>query len=195
MAPILTVASDGAVHTTADFENGAADILGLSASDRAEMLSSGTSTVLRDRSNWAYYYLYRAGLLDRPSRARYVITQRGRDVLRSHPQNIDQKVLKQFAEFREYLGKSRKGNAPVESSDTQIAALQTPQGAIEEAYAVLQQQLATELLDQIMAKSPAFFEELVVKLLVKMGYGGSEQDARVTAARAMVGSTGSVYFA
>jgi restriction system protein len=181
MIPTLTIASDGAVHTTADFEQGSAEILKLSSEDRAQMLASGSMTVLRDRTGWAYYHLFRAGLLDRPSRGRYSITARGLKTLQENPQGIDQKYLKQFPEYIEYLAPKPKdgsvGAVPVVVSDT---AGQTPQGIIDDAYKLLQQQLAVDLLEQIAAKSPAFFEELVIRLLVKMGYGGSEQDARVT---------------
>ncbi len=180
MVPILSVARDGIVHTTADFEAGAADLLKLSVDDRAEMLSSGSMTVLRDRVGWAFYHMYRAGLLDRPARGRYVITPRGQQALQDSPQGIDQKYLKQFASYREYLTKSKEAVPSSTEAPTNEPATQTPQGAIEAAYKVLQQQLAAELLEQVMAKSPAFFEDLVLKLLVKMGYGGSEQDARVT---------------
>jgi len=41
----------------------------------------------------------------------------------------------------------------------------------------LERQLADELLNQVKLNSPGFFERLVVELLVKMGYGGSFEDA------------------
>ena len=181
MTPILTIASDGTVHSTADFERGAADMLNLSAEDQAQMLASGSMTVLRDRTGWAYYHLFRAGLLDRPSRGRYCITARGIEALREHPTGIDQRYLKRYPEYMDYLAPKLKegspGTAPIVRADS---STQTPQGVIDDAYKVLQQQLAGDLLEQIGAKSPAFFEDLVIKLLVKMGYGGSEHDARVT---------------
>jgi restriction system protein len=181
MVPILTVAADGAVHSTADFEKGSADILKLSAEDRAQMLASGSMTVLRDRVGWAYYHLFRAGLLDRSSRGRYNITARGLQSLKEKPAGIDQKYLKKFPEYMEYLApKSKEGSASPIPPLTGDVGTQTPQGIIDDAYKVLQQRLANDLLDQIAAKSPSFFENLVIKLLVKMGYGGSEHDARVT---------------
>ncbi|MGI4826876.1 MAG: restriction endonuclease [Janthinobacterium lividum] len=181
MLPILSIASDGTVHSTAEFEQGAADLLNLSVEDRGQMLSSGSMTVLRDRTGWAYYHLFRAGLLDRPSRGRYAITARGQQSLKENPNGIDQKFLKGFPEYLEYLApKPKEGSTAVVVASVSESSPQTPQGMIEEAYKLLQEQLAVELLEQITAKPPAFFEELVIKLLVKMGYGGSEQDARVT---------------
>lgn len=181
MIPILTIASDKAVHTTADFEKGSADILNLSTEDRAQMLASGSMTVLRDRTGWAYYHLFRAGLLDRPTRGRYSITARGLKTLQDSSKGIDQKYLKQFPKYMEYLAPKPKDGLVVTAMPAVTdAAVQTPQGTIDDAYKLLQQQLAADLLEQIAAKSPAFFEDLVIRLLVKMGYGGSEQDARVT---------------
>ena len=48
---------------------------------------------------------------------------------------------------------------------------------IEDIYQKVHKELAEELLDQIKSKKPAFFEELVIDLLVAMGYGGSHEDA------------------
>jgi restriction system protein len=181
MVPILRVASDGKVHSTAEFEEGSADLLKLSVEDRAQMLASGSMTVLRDRVGWAYYHLYRAGLLERSGRGRYCLTARGKQALTENPAGIDQKYLKRFPEYVEYLTPKAKDGVPSLPSTTGSGAgTQTPQGIIDDAYRVLQQQLANELLEQIATKSPSFFENLVIKLLVKMGYGGSEQDARVT---------------
>ena len=153
----------------------------LSTEDRAQMLASGSMTVLRDRVGWAYYHLFRAGLLDRPRRGHYTITPRGLEALKENPAGIDQKYLKRFPEYLEYLTPKQKDGSvspgPIAIADD---AAQTPQGVIDEAYKLLQQQLANDLLEQIVAKSPSFFEELVIKLLVRMGYGGSEHDARVT---------------
>jgi restriction system protein len=180
-APILTIASDGLVHSTAEFERGSADLLKLSADDRAQMLASGSMTVLRDRTGWAYYHLFRAGLLDRPSRGRYSITVRGLQALKENPTGLDQKYLKKFPEYLEYLApRPKEGDISPTAIPIADAVTQTPQGIIDGAYKTLQQKLANELLEQIAAKSPGFFEDLVIKLLVKMGYGGSENDARVT---------------
>jgi len=181
LIPILKIASDGKIHTPREFEDGAAEMLHLTPEDRSLMLGSGSMTVLRDRTGWAYYHLYRAGLLDRPQRAKYQITKRGLEVLGEKPDGIDQKYMRRFPEYLEYLAPKVKDGDSVNAVPAVIeeAAQQTPQGLIDSAYSVLQKKLAQDLLEQISTKSPAFFEELVVKLLVRMGYGGSQQDASV----------------
>jgi restriction system protein len=57
--------------------------------------------------------------------------------------------------------------APSSTSDEQIAA----------ASKTLDQALRDALLARILEASPAFFEKLIVDLLLKMGYGGAREDA------------------
>lgn len=177
LVPILRVASDGQNHTPPQFEEGAATALGLSDEERTAMLGSGSMTVVKDRTGWAYYHLYRAGLLQRPARGTYAITDRGRTILAEFPERIDQKVLRRFQEYLDYLtpnGDRRNGVAGIAKID---ASSETPQQSIQQAFRLLQMRLAQDVLDAILAQSPAFFEGLVVNLLVKMGYGGSRDDA------------------
>jgi restriction system protein len=54
---------------------------------------------------------------------------------------------------------------------------QTPEETIEAEYLALRHELAQELLETVKGQSPAFFERLVVDLLVMMGYGGTRKDA------------------
>lgn len=48
---------------------------------------------------------------------------------------------------------------------------------LEEGYQRIRDELVNDLLDRVKECSPEFFERLVVELLVKMGYGGSQADA------------------
>lgn len=52
-----------------------------------------------------------------------------------------------------------------------------PEKSIEGNYQRIQEELAAELLRKIQDNTPIFFEKLVIDLLVKMGYGGSREDA------------------
>ncbi len=54
---------------------------------------------------------------------------------------------------------------------------QTPEDALASAYGTLRSNLEAEILEQVKSMSPAFFERVVIDLLVAMGYGGSRQDA------------------
>ena len=53
----------------------------------------------------------------------------------------------------------------------------TPEELLEKSHQKLVNSLADELLENIKACSPSFFERLVVELLLAMGYGGTRADA------------------
>lgn len=118
----------------------------------------------------------KAGLLDSPKRATFVITQTGLDTLKKNPNRIDAKYLRQFPAFLEFQNASR-GDNDSEEVVTAETNEQTPEENLEKAYQRIRKSLASELLNKVVELSPTFFERLVVELLVKMGYGGSIKDA------------------
>jgi restriction system protein len=145
----------------------------LTADERGKLLPSGASTVIGNRVGWARTYMKKAGLVDSTRRGFIRVTDRGLDVLRRKPKRIDVKFLDQFPEFIEFRTLRREETAPPAPS----AAETTPEEALEEAYQRLRVGVESEVLQRVKSASPAFFERLVVDLLVKMGYGGSFRDA------------------
>jgi restriction system protein len=85
--------------------------------------------------------------------------------------------LEQFPEFQEFRATANKNKDEVKSSVSIATSEQTPEEALEFAHQSIRQSLAQELLSRILSCSPRFFEDLVVELLVAMGYGGSRRDA------------------
>ena len=119
----------------------------------------------------------KAGLVYYPSRGMVAITERGLSLLSQQPDRIDNKLLKQYPEFLEFQSlRNDRDTAEVEINSS-LEETQTPEEIIDQAYLSIRQSLAQELLDTVQSMSPAFFEKLVVELLVKMGYGGSIKDA------------------
>jgi restriction system protein len=114
--------------------------------------------------------------LQSPKRGIFKITERGQQVLASNPSRIDAKYLEQWPEFIEFRDASKPTSESPQSEELALAKT-TPEESIEIAYQGLREQLAQELLTRILSCSPTFFEQLVVELLVKMGYGGSRRDA------------------
>ncbi len=173
--PLLLIANDEHEHTQGDVLDRLARDLRLTDADRRELLPSGRKTRFDDRASWAKTYLQRAGLLESPRRGVFRITERGRQVLRNPPARIDIAFLSQFPEFRQFRRSQgqRSQTQEQESEETE----QTPQEILEASYQNLRRELAQELLQYVKAASAAFFEQLVVDLLVTMGYGGSRQDA------------------
>lgn len=113
----------------------------------------------------------KAGLLEDPKRGQFRITERGRRVLADEPDTVNNKFLRQFDEFHEFI---RNPSLP---DPVQPAPELTPEQALHASYQTLRNSLAADLLEQVKQASPAFFERLVVDVLVRMGYGGSRQEA------------------
>jgi restriction system protein len=174
--PILTCISDGKEHRIRDIYEDLADIFGLTEDDRAELLPSGSQQVYKNRIGWAKTYLKKAGLITSPRRGIIRITERGRGVLQENPKLVDTAYLKKFEEFQVFFGANTDRSDTIKEK-TAIISDQTPQEIIGLNYWKIHNQVADELLEQIGNCTPAFFERLVLDLLVAMGYGGSRQDA------------------
>lgn len=181
MLPLMRLTGDGQEHTTTDAADFVADHFSLTPADREELLPSGTQTKLNNRIAWARFHLIKAGLLQSTGRGRFKITARGQQVVADNPAEINLKLLDQipeFAAFRASIRQNRSSSAPSESSlAIADSTQQTPHELLEASYLILRRELAQELLSRIMSCSPRFFENLVVDLLVTMGYGGSRKDA------------------
>ena len=174
MLPLMNLASDGEEHTMREAFEVLAGEFALTGAQLKELLPSGRQTMFENRVGWARTYLKKAGLLESPRRSHFRITERGYQALARSPEGIDRAFLMQYPEFVAFQ-RPRPGEEgeTVEQEDSD----QTPEEGIESAYQRVRQQLAAELLDAVKSCSPAFFERLVVDLLVKMGYGGTRRDA------------------
>lgn len=180
MAPVLAVLGDGETRRLRDLYALVADHVGLTATQRDEVLSSG---MLRhhDRIGWAVSDLTRAQALDRPSRGHYKITNVGRALLRDHPHGITQKDLRTLPAYTESLAAAQVAKA---STGTPAAAgtrsLLSPAEQIGQAIDLIHADVADDLLGRLHAQEPAFFEQAVLDLLMAMGYGGTEGSATRT---------------
>ena len=177
MLPLLRLAGDGMDHTFKDAVEAIAIEFSLTPEERNELLpSSSRTTLFYNRLAWAKTHMTMAGLLQAPRRGVLCITQRGRELLASQLARIDMKTLQQFPEYE----RARRGDvqASVEPALPAVAFSElTPEESIERAHLSLRKDLARELLESIMQCSPAFFELLIIKLMIKMGYGGSREEA------------------
>ena len=149
----------------------------LTEDDLREMLPSGATTTLGSRVSWACTYMKKAGLLLAPKRGCVSITPRGLEALAKKPAAINAAFLKQYPEFRAFQTKGKNTEQENDTGSQELSLGKTPHEAIESGYQKLRAQLADDLLETVKSCSPAFFERLVVDLLVKMGYGGSLADA------------------
>ncbi|MBI4293425.1 MAG: restriction endonuclease [Betaproteobacteria bacterium] len=184
MVPVLRALETQGPKHRRELSGLVAEHFELSESERTALLPSGKMTVIMSRVGWALAYLKQARLVESPRRGIYQITDRGRQAVTTSPEKIDTEFLMQFPEFREFRERSRA----VATEDTQdSAALDelpsttsdelAPDEALETAYARLRASLEAELLEAVKQGTPTFFEQLVIDLLVKMGYGGSRPEA------------------
>lgn len=177
MRPLLDHVSDGKEHKISEALDYLTLFFALTEEERKQMLPSGQQEQFANRVAWAKTHLRMAGLIKSTGRGIFQITDPGRQVLEKNPERIDLRVLQIQPG---YLGaRSRKkekitAETPAEQGKQQSL---TPAERIEESYQSLREQLGGELLGQLKASSPGFFEKVVVELLVKMGYGGSRKDA------------------
>ncbi|MFP1632916.1 restriction endonuclease [Zhengella sp. ZM62] len=181
MLPVLRHAALGEQRVPEVAER-IADDLGLTLEEREEMLPSGRQRLLHNRIHWAKFYMTKAGLIESPARGRFTASAAGRALLATNPERIDTERLLEIEAFREFYSRSTKaGDDAAASGDERLAEAAsreaTPEERIEEAYAALHAALRADLLDRIRENSPAFFEKLIVDLLVSMGYGGSHRNA------------------
>lgn len=175
MLPLLEFISDGKEYKMRNVTDELAIKFGVTEEEQKELLPSGVAPVFYNRTAWAKTYLKKAGLIDSPKQGIVVISKRGLDVLKKKPSSINVQFLKQFSEFVEFQTSKREDEIETETSEEQ--SIQTPEESLETAYQKIRKSLASELINKVVELSPAFFEKLVVELLVKMGYGGSIKDA------------------
>lgn len=177
MLPLLNFTSDKKEHSIYEAIEYIKNYYEISEEESAVLLKSGKQSVVSNRVGWARTYLKKAGLLDSQQRARFNITDLGLSVLREKPPKITDKYLMQFKSFQEFQKRDVTRKTEHLETETEV---KTPLEMLEDSYTTLRSNLADELLSNIAKCSPKFFENLVVDLLVGMGYGGSIIDAGQT---------------
>jgi len=180
MRPFLEVAkaANGKEVKLRDVIHQLAERFNLSEEEREERLPSGKQTILDNRIGWARTYLTKAGLLDATKRAHFIITDRGIQALQDKDAIINNQYLKQFDEFVAF--KEQK-NKPSTTSTISVEVIEgstndiTPDEVLRAAYKQINDGLASDILSRTRKVSPAFFEQLLIELLLAMGYGGSDE--------------------
>lgn len=176
MLPLLHTTADGKEHTVKDAAMQIANALQLTDADLAETIPSGSSR-LRNRVYWAKLYLSQAKALEGLGEGRFRITDRGRNLLAAHPDRIQVSDLLAYHEFVEFKNKSRSSRsaqAAWANSDDRDAVAQTPEDQIQNAYQKLKSAVVTELLETVRNADPILLSQIMIKLLLAMGYGDEE---------------------
>lgn len=180
MLPLLKSAADGKEHTQAEAISALAKDLKLSEEELKETRPNTSQTVFDNRIAWAKFHMKKAGLFVFPRRAIFQITDSGKQVLVQNPPKIGVAFLKQFPDYLEFIGgvksEIEKGASKTVRPET-MEENSTPEEVLEKGYRSIRKAVASDLLERTMGISPARFEQLVIDLLVRMGYGGGFKDA------------------
>lgn len=178
MLPLLQLAADCQDHNTREAIDALAAHFKLTDDERNEMLPSGASHVFGSRVGWARTYLKQAGVLEAPKRGIFRITDAGKALLKKKPGKIDNSLLNHYESFRAFRSRGKESEETLQPTIAlEPSSNKTPEDAMASAYQLLRKNLEAELLEQVRSSTPAFFERLVVDLIVSMGYGGSRKDA------------------
>jgi restriction system protein len=180
MVPVLEVLSDGQLHARRELFDHVADHLGLTYAERELRVASG-GLLLHNRMTWAFSALVRAEAVDRPQRGMYQITDGGRTLLRTHPNGISEKDLQQIPAYQDYVPveRSRAASAAVTPEATALSGTSLdPVEQIELGIQRINADVSAQLLKRLREQDPAFLEQSVLDVLVAMGYGGTDGQAR-----------------
>ena len=177
MLPLLRSYADGEIRSISNSVETLGHEFRLTDDELRHLLPSGRQATFRNRVAWARTYLSKAGLLSSPKRAHFKITATGQASLAAKPTRIDIAFLNTFPEFVKFRTTKHGETNASAITVPPLEQRENPEEQIESIHAQLKRDLAVELLTRIAAAAPDFFERLVVELLLKMGYGGSRQDA------------------
>ena len=182
MLPALKALSDSAEKPISEIRNHIAEAQGLTPEEMRELLPNSRQSVFVNRVSWALIYLGRAGLSERVRRGVWRLTEEGERLLANSPSSIDMNYLRNYPAYVAWrIGK----NTPPSSEDAALTppddSADTPEEELERVVQQLRDELEADVLDRVREAPPAFLEQVVVDLLIAMGYGkGDAAMGRVT---------------
>lgn len=171
--PVLELLKDGREIPIQKFVNPMADHFKLTEEERSTIYEKGKHNIFANRVFWALSYLNMSGLVTKPKRGVYKISDLGLKILKK-PETINQFIKKELAKRRAELNDKDKSEHVVESDDEL-----TPEESLYNSFEQIKQSIYSEIIDTIVKKTPREFESIVVKLLQQMGYGGQLEDSGI----------------
>ncbi len=176
MRPVLECAAMGEVRI-GDVVEQLSLSMGLAPEEKSALLPSGRQTTFANRVHWAKSYLKQAGLVASTRRAYFKITERGKTALAQTDRTINSSYLEQFSDFQAFRERVREDEPVVSQPVACPEPTSTPDETLRQAHRAIVTALSAELIERVQKASPAFFERLIVGLLIAMGYGGTSEDA------------------
>jgi len=170
MLPLLQYLSDGKERNIREVIDYLSSKFKLSEEEKDELLPSGKQPIMDNRVGWARTYLLKAGLLFSPQRSYIEISDRGLNVLKQNPKEINIKFLEQFPEFIEFRTIKKESSTKNTNNKEEMEDI-TPDELMEKGYSSIYANLTQELLVKLRSVDPYYFEKIVVDLIDAMGYG------------------------
>ena len=171
---VLLSLQDGGTHSMKEVRDFIISTLHLTEQDLAETLPSNPkSSVFSGRVGWAKTYLLKAQMIDSPQRGHIFITPSGKALLESGISITNTVLAQKCPEFLDFYRRKNSGSDSITLApdEVQAEAPETPQETFDRVYAIINEQLADDLLAEVLNQTPAFFEQLVVDLMKAMNYG------------------------
>ncbi len=182
MLPILKSLKDGKIKEAKEIQNLMISIFKITDEEKRIKIPSGDQPLFYNRIAWAITHLKRSETIIAPIRGNYQITDLGRKILKNPPEKITVKYLKDNTNFNKNLNINAQAGNKIESDEGNEEIDKTPDELINIGISQISIELSKMLLSQIKDCSAYFFEQIVVDLLLKMGYGGSlVENGEVTA--------------
>lgn len=174
---LLEIASNGKEYSTKEAKKILISKMSLSEKDLKEKIKSGRQTKVDNRIQWAKEYFVQAKIFSSPQRGVFKITDRGREFLSQGHDEITKKELFQYPEFVKFSTPRKSEKNTIDKENVISEGYETPEEILQNSYEDIRNSLANELLNAIKNNSYEFFENLVVDLMLALGYGGSRSDA------------------
>lgn len=171
---VLLSLQDGGTHSMKEVRDFIISTLHLTEQDLAETLPSNPkSSVFSGRVGWAKTYLLKAQMIDSPQRGHIFITPSGKALLESGISITNTVLAQKCPEFLDFYRRKNSGinSITLAPDEVQAESPETPQETFDRVYAIINEQLADDLLAEVLNQTPAFFEQLVVDLMKAMNYG------------------------
>lgn len=178
MLPVLRETAKGPIAAP-ELRRRIAEAAKLTEEDLAELLPSGRQTRFSNRAAWANVHLQRAGLIGIVRRGVYEATTAGRELLAKVPERIDMKLLDGIPAYSEWRAQSAggsEGESTIITTGSAGAGAVTPEEQIDRSHRELRGAVEAEVLARLRAIDPLQFEQVVIDLLVAMGYGGGREE-------------------
>ena len=171
---VLLSLQDGGTHSMKEVRDFIISTLHLTEQDLAETLPSNPkSSVFSGRVGWAKTYLLKAQMIDSPQRGHIFITPSGKALLEGGISITNTVLAQKCPEFLDFYRRKNSGSDSITLAPDEVQAEvpETPQETFDRVYAIINEQLADDLLAEVLNQTPAFFEQLVVDLMKAMNYG------------------------